>query len=281
MRRAVALFVEDRDNLILQSHCLHQSWRHIGAKDTDLVFMGPRTALERLPDDVVKVVQPAATDNPEWRGYVYVNSIACLAHPSASVLDDYDAVLRTDVDTFLTPAWNRFRPEGLFSGLGHYCNDDETSANLRRIAREQGLTHRGVTNIGSTLYGPPGLLRDICRLATELSLYIRTVEFKDHPGAWPGWYGAVATLYATEIAVNHLDSGFSVPGEHLLDYYSESADPVDDHPHIHCWHTDQLFSKFVFCDGGYRDVDEASLDLGVIREYCLAMALRARRRFPG
>ena len=277
MRRAVALFVEDRGNLILQSHCLYQSWRHIGAEDTDLVFMGPRAALDRLPDDVVKIVQSPTTDNPQWLGYNYVNSVACLAHPSAAVLEDYDAVLRADVDTFLTPAWHRFRPEGLFSGLGAYCHDDATAENLRRIAHRHGYTHRGVTNVGSTLYGPPRLIRDICRLATELTFDIRTVEFKDHPGVWPGWYGGVSLLYGTEIAVNHLDSSFSVPREYLLDYPSDSPGPTEDRPHLHCWHTDKTFSKFVFAAGGYDDVDEASLDLGVIHDYCLAMALRARR----
>jgi len=45
MRRAIALFVEDKPNLIADSRWLYESWRHIESEDTDLVFMGPRTPL--------------------------------------------------------------------------------------------------------------------------------------------------------------------------------------------------------------------------------------------
>jgi hypothetical protein len=277
-RRAVALFVEDKPSLLLHSHWMHQSWRHIGAEDTDLVFMGPKEALEKLPADVVKIEQRPITEDGTWMGYGYVNSIACLAHLAASLLDSYEMILRSDADTFLTPAWNRFYPSELTSGRGGYANDDKVRDNIQRVAQRFGLTHRGVTNVGSALYGPPKLVREICRLATDLTRYIRTVEFKDDRGTWPSWYFGVASMYATEIAVNHLAPSFSKPADQVLDARCDTDGPTEAHPHIHCWHTDKQFSKFAFAEGAYDHIDPDTLDLSIVRDYCLAMALRARTR---
>lgn len=278
MRRAIALFVEDKPHLLLYSRWLHQSWRHIEASDTDLVFMGPKAALEKLPSDVIKVDQRAITEDGDWLGYGYVNSIACMAHPTAAMLDDYDMVLRSDVDTFLTPAWKRFYPKELTSGRGGYANDEKVRDNIQRIARRFGFTHRGVTNVGSTLYGPPKQVREICRLATDLTHYIRTVEFKNGKGEWPSWYYGVSSLYATEIAVNHLAASFTRPSYQVLDARCDTENHVEAHPHIHCWHTDKMFSKFAFQAGEYDHIDASTLNLAIVREYCLAMALRARTR---
>ena len=50
MRRAIALFVDDKPHLLANSRWLYESWAHIKSDDTDLVFMGPKRALEKLPD---------------------------------------------------------------------------------------------------------------------------------------------------------------------------------------------------------------------------------------
>jgi len=67
----------------------------------------------------------------------------------------------------------------------------------------------------------------------------------------------------------------------MLDAYSHSVESVDKYPHIHCWHTDNIFSKFQCFDGNYDHMSDDNLNLGVINEYCLSMALRARRRVLG
>ena len=50
MRRAIALFVEDKPHLIANSRWLYESWKYIESEDTDLVFMGPELALECNPE---------------------------------------------------------------------------------------------------------------------------------------------------------------------------------------------------------------------------------------
>jgi hypothetical protein len=279
VHRAVVLFVEDKPQLIENSFWLYESWKYIADYDTstDLVFMGPRSALEKLPDEVIKIEEQPIAADPKWRDYHYVNSVACLCGEAAAFLNDYDAVLRSDVDVFLTPAWAHYRPPAFATGTGGYSNDDCVRDNIRRIAQKFGLVHHGITNVGSTLYGSPPLVRDICALATELTLYIRTVEFGDTDGAWPSWYSGVSLLYATEIAVNHLVPQFLSPSS-MLDFHSTSTESVWERPHIHCWHTDERFSKFQCYAGSYDSIPEETLNVGIIRDYCLAMALRGRRK---
>jgi len=106
-----------------------------------------------------------------------------------------------------------------------------------------------------------------------LARRLLTHEFAADAGAWPGWYRGVATKYADEIAVNHC-----APDAHrsdLLDASSTSSEPISDFPHIHCWHTEDKFSKHWFMAGRYTQDDAQGVDVGVIRDYCMAMSFRS------
>ena len=272
-RRAIVCFVDDKPHLVQQALALRHSWLHVKSPDTDLVVMGPAPALARLPDDVVKIRQRAVDEDGAWRGYVYVNSIACMNGDGAEQLDRYTHLLRTDVDTFITPAWNDFHPADFICGTGAYSNDDDIRQRIRGIAAQYGLVHRGLTNVGSTWYGPTEVVRRASAIAEMLTKHILSHHFATDEGRWPGWYRGVALLYAGEIAVNHCapDAQRSA----LLDAHSTSQEPVSSCAHIHCWHTDDRFSKHAFMGGRYTLADARGLDLAVIRDYCMAMSFRS------
>lgn len=270
-RRAMVCYVEDEPHLIQQFLALRLSWLYSQTMDTDLVVFGPEEVLARLPDDLVKIAQRPAADDPLWRGYRFINSMACLNGAGSEQLDRYSHILRTDVDTFVTPTWNTFTPDAFTYGRGAYANTDDVRRRLREVAAEYGLVHRGMTNIGSTWYGQTAAVRRVAGLAEMLTRYLLTSHFASDAGAWPGWYRGVALLYAGEIAVNHC-----VPDARrsdLLDVPSTSTETIDQYPHIHCWHTDHLFSKHTFMRGGYADHDVGTLDIMVIRDYCLALSV--------
>jgi hypothetical protein len=208
-----------------------------------------------------------------WRGYPYVNSIACMNGDGAEVLDRYTHLLRTDVDTFITPAWNGFHPSGFTCGMGGYSNDDEVRQRIRETAARYGLVHRGLTNVGSTWYGPTEVVRRASAFAEMLTKHILTHYFATDEGAWPGWYRGVTLLYAGEIAVNHC----APEAKHsaLLDAGSTSRETVSRFPHLHCWHTDDKFSKHAFMSGRYTLEDARDLDLSIVSDYCMAMSFRA------
>lgn len=272
-RRAIVCFVEDNRHLIQQLLALRRSWLYTAPSDTDLVVMGPAPVLACLPDDLVKIAQRPATNDPVWRSYGYVNSVACLNAAGAEQLNGYSHLLRSDVDTFITPAWNEFYPSTFVYGTGGYSNDDDVRQRLRDIAARYGLTHRGRTNVGSTWYGPTEVVRRAGAFAELLTKHILTHHFADHEGAWPGWYAGVALLYAGELAVNHCapDAEWSP----LLDAGSTSLEPISLHPHIHCWHTDEIFSKHWFMAGRYTQDSVRDLDRSTVRGYSVEMSFQS------
>ena len=107
------------------------------------------------------------------------NLIACLNGAGAERLDRYTHILRTDVDTFITPAWNDFHPTSFTVGNGAYSNDDEVRQRIRDIAVGYGLIHRGLTNVGSTWYGPTEAVRRAGAFAEMLTKHILTHYFAD------------------------------------------------------------------------------------------------------
>lgn len=278
MRRAVVVFVEDNRNLLLQLGCLYTSLKYIQSKDTDLVVFGTKEALEKVPDDCIKVECEVASDPPEFLSYRFINSISCLVGEHADFLNEYDYILRTDADTFLTPAWNDYYPALYTVGQGGYVNDQNTRDKLKQIAQKFNLRHQGLHNLGSTHYGSASLVREVCKLATEISAHILTEEFPDGEGQWPGWYKGVTTMYAAEIAVNHLVDQVIKDGI-KIDFGSSSSNLIHNHPHIHCWHTDSMFSKFQFCADKYDHLDTKDLDKNIIKNYCLHVALMSKQYF--
>ena len=168
-RRAVAVYVDRKGFLIHQTKALWASVLQSGAADTDLVCFGPAEALDPLPDhaNLIKVAQP---QHRLGASYGFINSIACFEGPLADVLDDYAWVLKSDVDTFLTPAWNGWRPEGFRFGIGRYVHDEATRQGIRDLAAAFDCVHRGVHNIGSTYYGTPADVR-----AASSRLSVKTI----------------------------------------------------------------------------------------------------------
>src|SRR5215216_6090895 len=272
-RRAIVCFVEDDRRLIQQVLALRHSWLYARSPDTDLVVMGPADVLASLPDDLVKIEQQPAADDPVWRGYRYANLIACLNGAGAERLDRYTHILRTDVDTFITPAWNDFHPTSFMVGNGAYSNDDEVRQRIQDIAVRYGLVHRGLTNVGPTWYGPTEVVRRAGAFAEMLTKHILTHHFSDHAGEWPGWYRGVPLRYAGEIAVNHCAP--DAQRSELLDASSSSQEPLSHYAHIHCWHTYDKFSKHHFMSGRYTPEDAQDLDLHVVRDYCMALSFRS------
>ncbi|MCM3735098.1 hypothetical protein M3215_04525 [Bacillus cytotoxicus] len=278
MRRAVVVFVEDNKHLLLQLGCLYTSLKYIQSNDTDLVVFGTKEALKKVPDDCIKVECELANNPPEFLRYRFINSISCLAGEQAAFLNHYDYILRTDADTFLTPAWNSFYPALYTVGRGGYVNDEKTRSNLKRISSQFHLRHQGLHNLGSTHYGNASLVREVCKLATTITAHILTEEFKDDEGKWPSWYRGVASMYGCEIAANHFVDQITIDPKRL-DFGSASPESIDDHPHIHCWHTNNMFSKFQFTAGKYDDLSTDHLDINRIKDYCLFIALKSKQFF--
>lgn len=277
MRRAVAIYVEG-DHGLREALCLWESVAHLH-DGTDLVAFGPASVLARLPPAVVRVAQAPHADHPDFpqATYRYVNSIACLNGPGSECLAEYDVVLRTDADTFLLPAWSPWAPRDVRVGRCPYTLPG-TQDVLAAWAAALGLRAGASTDYGSSYCGPTPRVRAVAALQTELVAWsLRGPLARDDPGA-PVRRG-LATMYAGHLALAHLEP-LTVPSD-VLDGHSDAATAARSAVHVHCWaNSTARFSKVQFPIGAYSDLDPATLDLDVVRDYCTAMALRAWRRDP-
>jgi len=269
--RAIACYLDNTPTLIKQAKALIQCIKYLNLTDTDLILFGPKAVFSNInPLNNVKTV---VQDPHRLAGkYGYINSINCLNGPGSEILNNYHYVLKTDLDVFITEAWKTFKPDTFVVGQGFYSNSDDVRSRCVQLADNFGLTHRRKHNLGSSFYGPTETVKSVCKLATTLCEHLLEVDFKDSPGNWPEWFRGVSTMYATEVALNHLVPDL-VGSSPLLDFFSTSTESTIQYPHIHCWHTNELFSKFEWEKGSYQNRKLEDLDLSVIRDYCLAMAL--------
>ncbi|KAH9106292.1 hypothetical protein AeMF1_018079 [Aphanomyces euteiches] len=212
-------------------------------------------------------------------GYRFGDSIGVVAQ-DIPALDIYDWLLRTDIDTFLTPAFATWKPSVMTVGKGAYSFSATNAARLTRIIGDMGFHNAGLTNLGSTWYGPASLVRACAKLTVQVMEYMREKEFTDEEKSeaygtrgWPEWHYGVLSLYAGHVAINHCtkDSGVA-KDEIMLDFPTASNDPTTKHAHLHTWQNQQRFSKFVFMSDGYKEVKE-NLDLDKVSDYAMFMAL--------
>jgi hypothetical protein len=100
-------------------------------------------------------------------------------------------------------------------------------------------------------------LNEFCRVEREQKL-----------GAllWPDWHYGVLSMYGTHLAVNHLVNGEKLDiqkADQLLDQSTTNKNPDDieknNRLHLHCWHTDEQFSKFQFKANKYNHIQPHTL----------------------
>ncbi|HEY8954763.1 DUF7164 domain-containing protein [Chitinophaga sp.] len=218
------------------------------------------------------IPQVSLDEYPFFSNYAYINSIACMI--GQDWLLEYKYLLKTDVDTLFTPKWNNIKLNGFVCGGGGYIDSEATGKKIRETADYFRLAIREnyLSNIGSTWLGPSADVLKVAELSTYLTGHILNFKFRNEEGAWPGYYKGVSSMYASEIAINHLVE-HCVIDELNFDFPSDSAEPVNTHAHLHCWHTDEKFSKFEFTKGKYEGIKIENLDISRIDDYCLYCAL--------
>jgi hypothetical protein len=228
-------------------------------------------------------------ENEILRDYRFANSIDCVVHAaSMNALSWYDKVLRTDMDTFLTPLFANWVPEKFIVGKGDFCFPQfDTCERLHNIASKLGLAPQNasevVDNIGSTWYGDVSTMINCSQTSMDVMRYMWEQEFnktEKRKGGWPHWHPGVNSMYSGNIAVNFCasDVGFEKRPD-LLDFPSTSEKSIWKAIHVHTWQDRRDFSKVVYNEGGYDDVVLDSLDLNVTKDYAMFMALDGNREY--
>ncbi|OQR92146.1 hydroxyacylglutathione hydrolase, mitochondrial-like isoform X2, partial [Thraustotheca clavata] len=220
--------------------------------------------------------------------YGFADSLKVVAMDNI-VVQQYDYLLRTDLDTFLTPAFSTWKPDTVIVGQGAYMFDGTTTAQrLASIIEKLNYTKATVNNVGSTWYGPTKVLQECGNLTVKTIMYLHHNEFTDEEKSpdygikgWPNWHWGVLTMYAGHIAINHCTRDVGVEKRSdMLDFPSTSKESPKKHAHIHTWQNGERFSKFSFADGKYAKENISELNLDKIQDYAMYMALDSHKE-PG
>jgi hypothetical protein len=313
MRRAVVGYLSDKDWATLEFlSMIHASFRYLtssgikGSQEMDLiVFAHPRWGLQVLPqvctaidlDDLddfqpkgkppqCYVVAYPLPPHEIWHGYEFVNNVHFFADPRVSSLltSNYEELMKTDFDCFLTPHLMAFEPDRITFGIQEYALLPDTQRRIKEVARTLGLVHKGLHNLGPAWIGPTQSIIDMANRSLSVLHHILTREFEQLPGGgvkqkylkgegFPLWSAGMAAMYATELVANHFiqDDGFT--STLMMDHHGDSSQSTTKEVlHIHCRHGDGDFSKFEFFNHHYAHVDLTKLDPSIVKDYATLLA---------
>ncbi|KAK9823529.1 hypothetical protein WJX72_003444 [[Myrmecia] bisecta] len=275
----------------LPEPCLLADLRRSGGKNSNgTAWVDALADAVLTPDEPQCIFIPFPGINmTKWFGYGYANSLMFFEDPAIrAFLNHYSAIVRTDFDVFLTPALlELILPPGHFmTGRGGYSTELVTRQRLNATAHKLRLRHRGIHHVGSTWYGPPAQMAEAAFLTNRLQRHLLVNEFEQKAGGgpvhlldavgWPEWYAGVTLLYAGELALNHLMDNFT--RTEGFDGHSDSDAPLGGELlTIHCWHSNKPFGKFQFFAHQYSKVAIDSLNPGIVKDYCMDIAVRSVR----
>ncbi|KAF0714726.1 Aste57867_3727 [Aphanomyces stellatus] len=307
--RAAIVYLPSTDNgkYLNEFRWFHKSWTEMVLQQppkwrTDIIVFTDGADVPLLHElGCTEVIRMAATDanacvvvynykkvkSAEFN-YGFADSINVVAVDQAAT-DPYDWILRTDMDTFMTPAFATWKPPKLTVGsVGGYCFDGyDTCDHLLRIARKLNLTDPTVQDVGSTWYGPAKLIQQCAKLSMQVVNHLHQHEFNETEKSaaygitgWPRWHYGVLTMYSGHMAIPHCtkDVGGFDKRNDLIDYPTYATDKLSDHMHLHTYQGGGDFNKFLFQAGAYDSVDLSTLDQTTVSGYSMYIALTANHR---
>ena len=171
---AIVVYLDDHDRIETEFSWLYKTWILHGLdRDIDLVVYhhpGAASRVERFRDRDQFVAVPMS---PRGRAleYPYLNSVHPFLEPFDEPLRNYEWILKTDCDVFLTHNLNRFRPDQLLVGEGGYCSADDSNHRdcMARACQHHGFSHRGLVNVGASWFGRTHDIFRLARLQAEFT----------------------------------------------------------------------------------------------------------------
>jgi hypothetical protein len=228
------------------------------------------SVMDQIPIDSrirILVSVPYAEQNAAWAGYKYINSVSNLAEAAVlSACADFDFILKTDCDTFVTEYLSDFRPSGLCFGFGAYAYQDSVRKKLVECSERWGFPHNGSHNVGASVMGPTEMVSEFLTVHMQCCERLLREEFTDFVGEWPNWSKQVLTMYAGELALRLTYPQRCSFG--LLDHFTNTRKLASDVLHIHAWHTDDYWSKHAYRSGMYDSMALDQIDKTTLGGYC-------------
>jgi hypothetical protein len=136
--------------------------------------------------------------------YDYTDSILIAFDGFQRLNKFYDILLRTDMDTFLTPMFGQYMPKqcgDFIVGSGAYSNSFNLNR-LKRISKDINLENALIYDLGSTWYSTPKQFRLVSYFTLISMTYLSNEEFttierelKLGNLLWPEWHYGLKRLF--------------------------------------------------------------------------------------
>ena len=205
---------------------------------------------------------------------------------------NYDFLLRSDMDVFLTPLFAKWLPRhcnDFYVGRGAYSHTFNQKR-LGRVARELGLKNANEMNLGSTWISTPHQFRLVSYFTLLGMAYLSQEEFSqaEKQGKigtlmWPEWHFGVCLLYGQHLALNHLIGENAInlePLRNLIDFSTANEDSIYSKLHLHVYHNSAMFSKFEFKKGKYSNVTVSDEQAKMVKYFAVKIASESNKMKP-
>ena len=313
-RRALVVQVERGDSASLPQLAWWQEAARLAGlladNQTDLVVFTHPSCVSLLPPQCRPVREELEQAGPARCLFRPVlagsqsDLVDILAGPASSFLTRYQTLLRADLHSLPSPGLGQLRhlPPGevLVSRPARPAGPRLTSVEeaVERTAREVGLEHRGWHQLGTTILGPPPVLRTLARLTLALETLSLAEMFgagtepcrcstcsqlapqcQRGRGPWPGH----ARRYAENIALNALltESQYLSSLQHLRQ--GDSSEPDLDLCSLGLVDTtgDKEGRAVLERQARFTNYDMSQLDLTTARGFSLYTALTSTEQGRG
>ncbi|ETW03995.1 hypothetical protein H310_04400 [Aphanomyces invadans] len=293
------------NQLVSHFQTLHQSWKDMLRSEptlwrTDLVVVTDRPTMPELTalkcTDMYRTttsyksfcVQVSATtqstltklsvdgNSTSWPGYDLANALHAV-QLDLPQLKSYQWLLRTDLNTLVTPGLSTWHPTTAVFGPANSHEPKADQDLVKGISTELKLDHLALPNVGTTWYGPSTWVVECAKIGLQALLHLHQQNKT----------GSSSNAVAASVAINHcankhLDGASAVLNDTMLDIPTTSSDSPNVHAHLRAVMTNDapVFSAAAFAAGTYADVELESLHPGeTIHDYAMAMALKSHGGF--
>jgi len=314
-RRAIVFYVDKGNGFLAYLKWWLYAWKLIGLNDStqafDIILFTHPSSIQKLPKECSEIEDDFDPKAPgggrclyrelvplserDFRYDNYLNSQECLFNEETSkFLLKYKILIRADLDTFPTPKLIDYWPEDVICNRLALTNHNLPSIEnaIVKTAAAAGIKHNHWHGTDSAWMGPSARIVMLSRLTTYVARFTRAYMFGpgtpcrcasciDLPSncTWgSGIYAGSLLLYAQEIAMNRIwtKREFDAMTYAILD--GSCTDPginICTPALLHARHNSDLFSKFSFLRGEYKDMDLGWLDITNVRDFAAFVAIRS------
>jgi hypothetical protein len=261
IKKAIAVFVDKNDKMIIEFSWLWKSWKyHNLNEEYDLVVYHHPEIEEDLKifDNIICIKM-----NPIRMGieYKFLNSHYFCLDEWSEPLKKYDYILKTDCDVFLTYNLKNYTPSKIHVGQGgYYDNSDENKINfIKKVSNGFNLKYQHMSNVGASFFGKTNIVLNLVKNQAFVTEHILKKFFnKNDVDLESGFEKGISSMIAGEVIINGYLSHQHINLYTIDSKCWETTKIGSDILHIHAWHTNQKWSKHDYFDGKYKDwvVDE-------------------------